>query len=301
MKLFLNLLVFFLSFTTLSVRDDFLSEFMGKVEDGYQVYEVLENPNNTNEYYSVKIVKGIYNNEPCYGVAFACENAGEYQLIIEKQDALYQLEKNDRGDGSCIAIKADSHIKIYVVDKDGREQSFSGDTILKRFDEKYFENNTNAITGKGNGKVFSKLSTYSVKIPYLYAFIYSACLIIVICLIVMIVIMVRKKGMFNKKVRAEGIVNIEELIEDAKQKEEVDLWEGYKPNKEEIVIEAVLDSEDTYIDLSEYLKSKGYKLDYSTLSEEEKNNLMIELMMLKNTKKISEDTYYEETYKLWKK
>ena len=38
-----------------------------------------------------------------------------------------------------------------------------------------------------------------------------------------------------------------------------------------------------------------------SLSEEEKNRVMLELIKLKNEKRISQDRYYEETGELWKK
>ena len=49
------------------------------------------------------------------------------------------------------------------------------------------------------------------------------------------------------------------------------------------------------------LREKGYITNYASLSEEEKNRVMLELIKLKNEKRISQDRYYEETGELWKK
>ena len=298
----MNLLMMILSITPLTVKDELFDTFMTDVHDGYQVYEEIENENNSNNYYSLKIVRGIFKGTPCYGIAFCSEDAGAYELAIEKDDVLYKLEQNDRKDSYGISIKADSMIEIHIYDKNGNEQDFIGESKLLKFSEEDLAQSSKAIYGLNNGKSFTKLTNYTSKIPFLYAFIYSAVVLIGICAVAIIIMAVRRKGMFNKKVRSEGVINIESLINEAKQKEEVDLWDGYKPEKEEIIIEATeVVEEANYIDLKEYLISKGYLTDYSLMSEDEKNNLMVELMFLKNNKKISEDTYYEETYKLWKK
>ena len=45
---------------------------------------------------------------------------------------------------------------------------------------------------------------------------------------------------------------------------------------------------------------KGYRTDYENLSLDQKNEVMVGLMILKNTKQIDDDTYYKEVAKLWK-
>jgi len=301
MKLLIaNLMLMLFAIFPLSVKEELFSSFMEEVHEGYSVYEEVVNEHNSNNYYSVKVIRGIYNDVPCYGIAFYSENAGEYEIAIEKDDTLYKFKQNDRKDGYAVSVKADSMIKIHIFDKEGRKQDFTGESKLLKFDKDDIIENDNYAEGLNNGKAFTNLDLYTSKVPFMYAFIYSLIILIVICGIVISIIAIRRKGMFNKKVRSEGVVDIASLINEAKEKEEVNLWDGYKPEKEEIIIEAV-EEEIEYINLQEYLISKGYLTDYSLMSEDEKNNLMIELMMLKNSKKISEDMYYEETYKLWKK
>ena len=60
-------------------------------------------------------------------------------------------------------------------------------------------------------------------------------------------------------------------------------------------------NEEQIKDIKAYLQDLGYVTEYSALSEDEKNNIMIELMKLKEQGKISLDDYYEESAELWKK
>ena len=53
--------------------------------------------------------------------------------------------------------------------------------------------------------------------------------------------------------------------------------------------------------LESYLQEKGYGLDYTLMTEEEKNQVMVLLMTLKYNGTINEFQYKNEVIKLWKK
>ena len=297
MKLFIfKMLTIFLSFTFISAKTNFFDEFTSKVVNGYEVYYEIVDEENVTDNFELKIFEGVNNGYPSYAIAFLSNK--DYKLIIEIEEAFYELPKSN--DGYCAyAIKSTSIMFLKIVDSKGNEVQFNGTRKLNKIH--ITDNEFKYINGENQKLEFTNLSVYKQSIPFFYIALLSSLTLILVCGAGILVLFIRRKGMFNKDVRAQGILNLEDLINQAKQKIEEDVWEGYKPvidvEPEDITEEKV----NEYIDLNTYLVDKGYLLDYSLLSEEEKNNLMIELMMLKDSKKISEDTYYEETYKLWKK
>ena len=50
----------------------------------------------------------------------------------------------------------------------------------------------------------------------------------------------------------------------------------------------------------EHLILNGFITDYKIITDDEKNKVTVYLMKLKNEKKISNDQYLEEMYKIWK-
>ena len=53
--------------------------------------------------------------------------------------------------------------------------------------------------------------------------------------------------------------------------------------------------------LRKYLRDKGFNVDYPSLSEAEKNEIMLELMLLRDLKDITLEQYQQEVIKLWSK
>lgn len=299
MKLFIfKILTIFLSFTVINTENNFFEEFEKEVIDGYELYYEIVDDGNVNDKFELKLYEGINNGHPSYAIAF--KSSSNYKLLIEIDESLYELPKNDDGYYYGYAIKSTSIMFLKIIDSKGNEVAFNGTRKLNKI---YISSEDFKYNNGNNGKLeFTTLSVYKYSIPFYNIVVMTSLSLITICGLAILILFIRRKGMFNKKVRADGILNLEDLINEAKQKAEEDMLEGYEPVIE-VEAEVVAEKEfvDEYIDLPTYLADKGYLLDYSLLSEEEKNKLMIELMMLKNSNKISEDTYYEETYKLWKK
>lgn len=80
-------------------------------------------------------------------------------------------------------------------------------------------------------------------------------------------------------------------------KDHIETNEYFKKEEKDTTEEKV----EEVVDIKAYLREKGYITNYASLSEEEKNRVMLELIKLKNEKRISQDRYYEETGELWKK
>ena len=120
-----------------------------------------------------------------------------------------------------------------------------------------------------------------------------------------LILFITKKGLFNKEKRKEGIISMKDLLsEDTNDIIEVDYLENVKDlnnNRLENSNDNFEEPIDEIKDIKAYLRDKGFITEYNALSEEEKNNIMIELMALKDQKKISLNDYYKETLELWKK
>ena len=87
-----------------------------------------------------------------------------------------------------------------------------------------------------------------------------------------------------------------ELLKEDTQ-DHIDTNEYFKKEEKDTTEEKI----EEVVDIKAYLREKGYITNYASLSEEEKNRVMLELIKLKNEKRISQDRYYEETGELWKK
>lgn len=301
MKLFIfKVLTIFLSFTLLGTENNFFSDFENEVINGYDKYYEIIDEGNITDSFELKIFEGINKGQASYAIAF--KSSKDYRLLIEIDEQLYELPKNEEGYYYGYAIKSTSIMFLEIIDSKGNDVPFDGTIKLNKIhisndDLKY--NN-----GNNKGLEFTNLVTFKYTIPFFSIVVICSLSLIFVCALGILILFIRRRGMFNKNVRAQGILNLEDLISEAKKKTEENLWDGYT----EVIAEEIDEEEnvqentvDELFDLEVYLLDKGYLLDYSLLSEEEKNNLMVELMMLKNSNKISEDTYYEETYKLWKK
>ncbi len=162
-------------------------------------------------------------------------------------------------------------------------------------------------------------------VPHNYTnliFIVVALAIVVSCGIIILVFWKSKKGMFNERLRKEDTFDFKEFLnqnfdENIQEPDTIDLDEDeFSVEKEEdLKQDESLDKqpknvyEKSYKDIeeeksgfsiSDYLRDKGLITDYKIASEEEKQSIMLELMRLRDEKKITNDEYLEEAYKLWK-
>lgn len=290
-KLLLTFLISIVPLAAAPANENY-EQFMNEVDAGYEYYECIENTNNDS--YSITIIKGIYNGYPCYGINFTSIEENKYHLSIYIDGGYYRLEKSGRSE-SGLAIIASSKIYVDLVNKDNNKMNLSELNIFTttQFEIEMEENENKIITGQGKGRTFTNLTYEPQSYDFTKKFITVLLIIIGSTLSLLLILFIFKKGLFNKAKRSENIINMRNV-----------LFEETKDNPNNDYIQEVPIPEEkaeTIADVKAYLLEKGFITNYNILSEEEKNRIMIELIKLKNEKKITEDKYYEETYELWKK
>lgn len=299
----------------LSFQSAFLDQFDSKVDEAYSEYIVLREY--TNSYYTIKIVYGIVNDDIRYGVCFYSHQAHAYNINIKHQGQLYSLPKNNRGDVSAIALNlnAGESFSIIVYDRDNHLQypfeSFSNIEIISK---ESFNTLENKITGQNSGSSLTKLKIHAEKSPLLGVYVVMVSLIL-FCGLVIFIFYKKQKGMFAQGASKQGVFNFKEFINSVIEEETVE------EEKVDEVEEDRIDSEssDSYEPISNYkwirneeeersdfnikrhLDDLGFMTNYQIASEDEKNQIMLELMKLRDYKQITKDEYLEETRKLWLK
>ena len=314
MKLLLILLSFFILATTSNITkeqiDNTQNSFLENVDKNYASYEIYET--DENDLFSVLVVRGIYNGSACYGVSFISASANEYYMVLETKSSAYSLQDTGINE-SAMAIKADIEYSAVVYNKSGNKVKTKAITLSKfvvgDFDE------ANATVGQGNGTSFTKLSEYKARLPYLPVLLIILGSLTCLSGLAIFLLFIFRKGLFNKDKRKEGVISMRDIYEAETEdigndgisfdyKEEHNLLETSdditpvtNPNKREEDDEVNSKIEN----IKDYLKDKGFIVDYNILDEDEKNKIMMELIKLKNDGLISMDAYYKETYELWKK
>lgn len=298
------LLLFLINIITLSSVPAESKEkaFMESVDKEYQYYEKSQDYSYSNNYFSIIVVQGIYNDKPSYGICFTSVESGKYYALLTIDDNSYKLLQDERKDGKAIAIESKYNIYIKVYDENDNKQSY--EVTLPRFNKDKYDI-TNAIEGNGTGKKFDELISYIPKPSFFKTFIVILLSVTGMSVVLTLILFITKKGLFNKEKRKEGIISMKDLLsEDTNDIIEVDYLENVKDlnnNRLENSNDNFEEPIDEIKDIKAYLRDKGFITEYNALSEEEKNNIMIELMALKDQKKISLNDYYKETLELWKK
>lgn len=288
--------------------------FLKEVDNAYSKYQVYVNYSTPN--YNLIVVRGECNNRLSYGIMFYSEISKNYSIKLFGSNSEYRIKTDSRGDVYSLAIKNPSErieVKVYLGDK---EQSLPINIYLDDFSSSDLNG---AIEGIGNGTSFDRLTKGSLRTIDIYMIVCAG--VIITCFTIILIYYFRRSGMFDKKIRSEGVFNFKEFIESNIEEEHheevpikdiIDLEEDkyhevVEEKQEEKNVYNKLKDESFYSDeasgfpLEDYLKDKGFILDYSLIDDEEKNKIMLELIKLKDNRKITNDEYLEEVYKLWKK
>ena len=306
----IKLLIAMFALFLLTPVEQTTQEFLDTVDKAYEIY-TLETSSNSE--YQVVIVKGVVDGKCTYGLAFTSHEAKKYSLGFEIDEKEYEAKANSRGDYTITAFDFKDYdaITVHVYNKSGKEMSTSWDNRLEKFSK---DDLVDYNTGENKGTALTKLTLQSNGL-FEYMLIFSGG-IIVVCGIVMIYLFVNKKGFFSKQKRKEGVFDMKEYI--TKSLDDLDNNQDYVDDYLETVeIKAEsLESAEVYsnhkkdeyqdlesieeINISAYLISKGYTKKYPDMSTDEKNQVMLELMKLRDNKQITNNQYLEETYRLWK-
>lgn len=288
-----------------NVVSDKANDFKTKVNDYYDYY-VLETYETVN--YTFIVAEGICNEELTYALFFASLEANAYDIIINVNDSIYTLEEDSRGDTvAYVILQKDDETKICIFDNEEVNSTKRYEYILKYKSIDDIKNDSNVIKGNNLGtEEISKLKRFTNFGKSALQFVIILVSISFICILWLLYLYIFKKGIFNKtKERTNEVEffiyeddceeNLEvEVVEEEKVKEEAEK-EVYEKKK------YYFEEDEIDFDFSPYLKEKGYKEDYSTMTEEEKNQVMLLLMTLKHQGKISDNQYQKEVIKLWKK
>lgn len=276
----------------LSIKEKNFDNFYEEINDGYSEY--IKNVFDNEEYY-LDIVKGIYNDIPSYGICFQ-PKVDDVTLVVKLEDEYYELNKKDDY-YYATALKANLSIELYLFDDEGNKKAVEEleYSRLDNFSVKNFETEE-SIKGNGNGKVFTTLSSYKLKIRNYKVIIIACSVITLVCGLLVIIKLISK---YKNKPQKTSYLFDEEVNAMMKR---IDSNQLYEEKVEEKVLPSANDEEvKEYIkDLKEHLMVEGYNVSYELLNGEEKNKITMYLMKLKEEQKISNDQYLEEMYKIWK-
>lgn len=278
------LTIIFISLASLGFNTD---SFLSEVNKAYSEYSILEQTET--EEYNLTVVIGKCNDSPAFGICFDNTNKDRFALRLFKGDKEYTI-KTSEGSVNLVAIKLKDGMSLKVIDMR------NNDYVLDSFSLVALENYE--VIGSGEGtKLYSSHISLSA-IPHFYLSVY----VIIISLAGIFAFAVVLK--YRSIARKELIHMIElELSDETEESENNDYILDVNPDMvyTSVKKEIELDEEESSTDVKELLNSLGFNTVYSSLSEEDKNKIMIELMMLKANGKISEDEYNSEVIEVWKK
>lgn len=287
------------------------NDFDEKINKSYEKY--AEYYDYTNDNFSLKIIRGKVNGKYTYGICFSNAFAKTYNIELYSEGEKFILESDRRGDICVLALSEIKSEYVIYVYKDSEVVNLPVKAIIQPFDESDFvQSGASKISyGENKGATITKLSKEkNVNFDYLLP---GICFISVGCLIIILIFAKTKKGMFSKEKRKEGTFNFKEFLSsefNEEPKSEFDIIDinpleetnDEAETEREIYQKSLRDDEfeESNFPLADYLRDKGFITDYKFASEDEKQKIMLELMKLKDDKKITEDEYLEEAYKLWK-
>lgn len=311
--------ILYLMLSLLNLSTALINEFDAQVETAYNEYiEVqTENPN-----YTIKLVTGVFDNQVRYGVFFTSEIAKEYHLKVFYKNRLYQLPETNRGDVNVVAIDFEEGeiFSIEIYDKQGHYQYGNEEfKNIKVIAKEEFTNYENLLIGNGMGSSITRLkSANNIKVKTI--FIGVLVFILLVCGIIIFIYYKKKRGLFNPDLKKENVFNFKEFLnseiptetddyidvevlesetdDQAMTKEDNQDENGFIQNN---YIWSHYEEERSNFNIKSYLKDLGYITNYQLASEEEKNQIMLELMKLRDQRKITQDDYLEEISELWKK
>lgn len=301
MKVFLiSILSLFMSlFVPLSDgQTDKKELFMQTCHNGYNTYYVVEEEE-TVQYY-LQVVCGEYNNELSYSILFMSFTPNEYTMVLKTAgtNKTISLPIDARGDVEVYDLHISKDINIEIRTKN--QTTFSLNITKINTNEYKLKN---LFDGNNQGLPASNIKDISgFGLTSTLSIIFSV--IIIISIIIILVLYSTKKGMFDKEIvdkefeeqhqyRDSIYTNVsqpESLEVEAEEIKEEPVKEVYQKTK---------DYDDEERDISSLLKAKGYNTNYNTLLSHEKNEIMLELMKMKEFKEITEEEYKKEIIKLW--
>lgn len=277
-----------------------LQEFYEEVYKGYEYLLQLNDNTINTENYNLIVYAGLYQDEDYYSIYFSSNEPNQYDIALkyEGTDEYFYAKENARGDCLVYFLPLEKNL-VVDIQLDG---TTTNSTVIKLVNFEEIER-AQMIQGLGEGLESSIVLHKQINpVVYTLSIVFSA--VIVICIIVLSIVFTSKKGMFNKEKFNEEFKKehqvreqIKEYIYEQNKVMEVEAEEVQEEGKE------VYQKQDKYFeeerDISELLRKKGFNTNYSELTTDEKNQVMLELMKMKNFNEITEAEYKSEAIKLW--
>ena len=296
-----KILMLFLSFFLLTtIQTTSRDKFLAEVKNGYKAYEVVSNHDGDD--YVLCVVRGVNKNKASVGLYFHSVCEDEYYCTINEESHEYKIDpdKNKEVYYPAMSYTVNLTINVYNCDKE------LVDTVL--VNRLYVA----SFVGEEGGNAGIGFKGLENNLPHSFIAIYIIGIgIIALSAIVIIIFKVNKKGMFSEDARKEGLEDLHHLEETYVNEElnEEDIYDVSNEEKEDTSHEQVYkrtrdydeDLEEDRPSVKSVLTERGFNTDYANMSVEDKNKVMVELMMMREQRIINNDEYQREIIELWKK
>ncbi len=273
--------------------DQEVTDFQNTCINGYNTYYYLEETSVAS--YDLIVVIGEYNNQVGYSIFFRPAEPYTYYLILEINGQEVLSTNKDYEVLNLYNLVIDKELTINV--KYEKKTTYSLQLKSMSYDE-YITNYTNKLLPGNNGglEVIKLGPTKTTPTTMLFSIIF--CLLILLSIIIILVLYIFKKGLFNEEKankEFEEEHQIRSMIEEETNNIEIEVIEE-EPVE---VYETKIEDEDIERDITLILKNKGFNTNYSEMTNEEKNKVMLELMRMRDFKEITQEEYRREVINLW--
>lgn len=300
----MRILFLILSFFNLGAFADVkVEDFHNHIHQGYEVYEKIIDE--SNQYYSLRVYWGVNKNKVNYSIYFYNETPNALRLFIMTDNKGYTLPSDVRNDIAVLAfntIKTDN-LRLIIVDKDNHV--YTEKKLITATDKESFLLNVNSPTsGLDEGLKTTKLKKYNAIKNYT-VIIFALFSIIILSSAIITVLIITRKGVFNKDyVKVVPYIYSQSDSHDEYMREEEKIERPIEAIDDEpkTVYSKMIQYDDEFefdFNVEDYLKEKGFNVNYKSLTEFEKERIMLELMMMRDTNIISVEQYNYEVIKLW--
>lgn len=262
--------------------------------------------------YSILILVGDYDSNVSYSVFFEQEEENNYKLFITVGDNKGYYPTTDlKGGCSVYDLKSTSVIKIEVHQENTITYYYELKTITNVDYQETYKDKVIIGNNKGFKAIDDKNNESKETTPLVFTLSIVFTVVIVGSIIVLLVFYSSKKGLFNQENIDKEFKDEHEMRETIKDyisrfdedNIEVEAEEVKFEVKEEPVKEVYKKTKnydfDEVRDISLLLQNKGINTNYKELSNDSKNEIMLELMKMRHLQEITDEEYRSEVIKLW--
>lgn len=272
-----------------------IDNFVYKIKEAYIKYEIVKQEENDS--YAICIVRGINKNKSCFGVYFKSDSKDEYYCCVSDDKYTYTFKTSSSDTVEELAIQFDKNVNVKIYDCD---ENLEDNILVKYVTESTF----NGLEGNGNGASVSKLRNLNTSSGVMIFYVIGIG-IIALCAIIIIILKLTKRGLFNDQKRTEDINNYVRFADDYVNEELHEVEEATEEIEPVQVYERTRDydyeEDESRPSVKSLLEERGFNSNYQMMDVEEKNKVMVELMMMREQKVINNDEYQHEIVELWKK